>query len=72
MTLPFEKRRDVLRNEVYEKEKRLTRSKSRDCKTVEEIEEFMEQACKDPYGPSEGLMVKTLRDWSEYEPEVRS
>jgi len=69
VTLPFEERRKMLRDNFKEIEGEFMFAKSIDSSNVEEIGEFLEESVK---GDCEGLMVKALDVDASYEIAKRS
>eukprot|EP00944_MAST-04C_sp_MAST-4C-sp1_P008644 g8644.t1 len=66
---PLSERRRLLFENFQEVDGKFTFVTGKDCKSVEEIEEFLDESIK---GNCEGLMVKTLDEDATYEPSKRS
>ena len=66
---PLSERRRLLFENFQEVENKFTFVVGKDCKSVEEIETFLDESIK---GNCEGLMVKTLDEDATYEPSRRS
>lgn len=65
----MEDRRDILNNSFIEIPQKFTKCINRECTSIEEIDEFLNESIIDK---CEGLMVKTTDTDSSYEPDKRT